>query len=83
MAGLDFDPGFDRNEWEDRKDYYKPQTIDEDKHDTSKIAHKIIKSGDNRKTVVAILKFIGGLIVVVGVLAAVIMIVKVFQFAFL
>lgn len=83
MAGLDFDPGFDRNEWEDRKDYYKPQKINEGKHDTRKIVHKIIRSGDNRKTVIAILKIIGSVIVVVGVLAAVIMIVKVFQFAFL
>lgn len=79
MSGLNFDPGFDRNKWKDRKDYYKPGEIRK-KHDQSPVSN--IGGGDNRLKVLMILKSVGFIITAVIVIVVLVIIIKVFRYAF-
>lgn len=80
MSGLNFDPGFDRNKWKDRKNYYKPGEIRK-KHDQNPVSN--FGSGDNRLTVLMILKTVGFIVAAVGVVVVLAIIIKVFKYAFL
>lgn len=82
MSGLNFDPGFDRNKWKDRKDYYKPSEIRK-RHDQSSSPVSNLGSGDNRLTVLMILKSVGFIIAAVIVVVVLAIIIKVFRYAFL
>ena len=82
MAGLDFDPFLDKQEWDDRP---AREAVDvEDKHDETKLDKKLRnRSYDNRKTLAGLHVVVGGLIPL-AVIACVVWVVWAgFSYAFL
>lgn len=82
MAGLDFDPFLDKQEWDDRP---AREAVDvEEKHDETKLDKKLRnRSFDNRKTLAGLQVVVGG-VITLAVIACVVWVVWAgFSYAFL
>lgn len=82
MAGLDFDPFLDKQEWDDRP---AREAVDvEEKHDETKLDKKLRnKSFDNRRTLAGLQVVVGG-VITLAVIACVVWVVWAgFSYAFL
>lgn len=82
MAGLDFDPFLDKQEWDDRP--AREAADVEDKHNETKLDRKLKSRGYDNRRLLAGLHSVAGSVITLAVVACVVWVVWVgFSYAFL